>query len=1107
MAYTYEQAGSQRFNELCIALLEPDYAQLQLIDLGPPDSSRYGFERFPDVADKVVLQVAFELDTSEDAAARVIATLESELPKIRELDRREAQRYIFATNLARPEVRDEAGNDVVQGWLAEHCPVPALCLWRADVDRRLDWAAPTIGLAFPEVLDRKGAIEGLVATMVGPECVGTLAALVEFVESVFRRNLAISRKVFVDIPIADAVDAGAAAVLLSDASPAPQWRLLRGEGGSGKSSVINFVTTVHAARLLDDRAYLAGLDAQHTRTPFRVPLVIDAREFAAQVTEVPGRAPERVLENFIGTLLTGSSQSSPAAANVRSLLRALPWFIALDQLDEVDDSETSERVASTVVQAAATLRRLGADIHVVVAIRPSRLGSISLVDRAMLEPLNLGWLDAAQRNRLSEQVIAISGRTGTRAEAARELIASLDASVAFTDVMGNPLCMRLVLDLVLAGELAIPDRPAQLFEAHERMTINSDELTLSDLKEHTFLVGEFTRFLGWILEGFDVGAHAIDRRTQSLEELAEEFVDARAYPSRTSQPLVAAVRRLTYLETSLAGLPRFRDQSVREYLSAQYLVRRQPAVVHQALDALFNSDRSHGVARFVAGLWNEGDLDALVLAVTDAIGSEDFTFAFQARRLGHSIVVDRVLRSRPLLLRSLIEVLFDEVGVELMVRGSSAARYNGFAADCARDTVRDVLVRRYIHHDGGRMPHSAAELLRHNDGALLSAELAAHCASATGSIRTERFTSLLAVSAHENLNESELESLVYDDNPDAKQLYLRLTGLLESGTSVFSESPRMAADLIAQLLARGVTKSVDVTSRIAAFATVVADGKNTAAMIEGLAVARDYDSAAIAIEAIRAEFGDSWATFALAAAACGIPRHSGVRSSHLSLLDPALPLCDRALSARMWRGRSEWWSEQLARANTVQERMFWAVVLVAWGNSKFVSDHVHLLDATLASLHSEDYFLVIAATRAALAARDAHGGRARPTFELPTGSSARGAVLISIALDPTQLQSIDLSGVDPALARFVTGLHVADRLGEFSSWTGMPAAEALEWCELFVRANELQSDVPPVVLARLVASDLPRVVVERVLRSPGKYPQSIVWAAIDSAEFVRPVFR
>ena len=666
--------------------------------------------------------------------------------------------------------------------------------------------------------------------------------------------------------------------------------------------------------------------------------------------------------------------------------------------------------------------------------------------------------------------------------------------------------LRTLLELVLVGGTAVPDRRTQLFEAHEIVTIDGDERALAQLREHRHLVAEFAGFLAWTLQcDAEAATPAFGLSAEGLASLAADFLDAHDHPAHVVRALVAAVQLLPYLEQSPGGLTRFRDQSVREFLCARHLFASTPAAGATdarpaRLAALVSQPHWANVARFFAGLYDSGDLARLVEDITALIAHESPAVSLHARELGHAILADRVLRSRPRVQESLVHAVFDGVGVELASRRPYGRVAAELAADCGREALRDLLVRGYLLDPSGRMRDSVARLLELNGGRNLLAEFSTHAEAATGAVRTERLSAMFRAGAHRDATAAQLESLVYDDEPAPKQLYLRLTSLLDAGTTAFSDSPRMTADLISQLLKWGAAKSVDASSRIATFATVVADGKNTVAVIEGLAVARDYDSAAIAIEAIRTEFGDSWATFALASAACGIPRHSGVSSAQRSLMDPASPLCDRALAARLWRGRSAWWAEELARATSRQERMFWAVVLVAWGSSNYVTDHLDVLDSTLAAFDEDEYLLVVGATQTALRGREVHGGRPRPPVAIPERMSERGAILIAIAFAADRLRPVDADRTGTLIARFAERTFVSERLRGLPSWEGMGEAEALEWCELLAEAARLDSELPAAVAVRLATDPMPPIVVERVLRSPQLYPAAVVAHGILSAE-------
>lgn len=1108
MSYSYERGGAARFGDLCLALIGPDYEEIQLLELGRPDSGRYGFDRFPDVAGKVVLQVAYELMGGLDATDQALAVLEAELPKILELGRRGATRYIFATNLPRPDADPETGTESLQSWLAANCPIPATGLWREDVDRRLDWAPPATGLGFPEVLDRRNAVAGVLESMFGGTGDQTLEALVEVVTATYRHDLALTRDVFVDVPFRDDPDTGSAALLLAEgASPEPTWRLLEGESGSGKSTVARYVRSIHAARLLDDRAYLESVQADHVKTAFRLPLAIDARDYAVHLDSRfagdPRRGPDRTFEAFVAAMLDAALPHSPTLSAVRAMFRIAPWLVLVDGLDELGDDRLGERVSTSILGALSSLRKLGADIQLVLVSRPAVPGSLPSQERALLSPLQLGPLAATAVTELTTRWLSARGIAGARAAGVNETLATLLGSPSFRDLASNPMRFRMLLDLVLVDGISVPDRRTDLFDAHERITIDGDEGALAELREHRHLVGEFTSYLAWTLHrDAEAATPAFGLSADGLASLAAAFLDEHDHPAHVVGPLVAAVQRLPYLEQPSGRLTRFRDQSVREFLCARHLFASTPAVDARSACLAVLASQPHwaNVARFFAGLYDGADLARLVQDITALIAHENPAVSLHARELGHAILGDRVLRSRPRMQESLVHAVFDGAGVELTLRRPYGRVAAELAADCGRQALRDLLMRGYLLDPSGQMRDPVARLLELNGGRNLLAEFSAHAAAATAAVRTERLSAMFRAGAHRDATADQLESLVYDDEPAPKQLYLRLTTLLDAGTTAFSDSPRMTADLISQLLKWGAAKSVDASSRIATFATVVADGKNTVAVIEGLAVARDYDSAAIAIEAIRTEFGDSWATFALASAACGIPRHSGVSSAQRSLMDAALPLCDRALAARLWRGRSAWWAEELARATSRQERMFWAVVLVAWGSSNYVTDHLDLLDSTLAAFDEDEYLLVAAAIQTALDGREVHGGRPRPPVVIPERMSERGAILIAIAFAADQLRPVDAARTGTLIARFAERTFISQRLRGFPTWEGVAETEALEWCELLAEAERLDSQVPAAVALRLATEPMPPIVVERVLRSPQLYPAAVVAHGILSAE-------
>ncbi len=1108
MAYHYERCGAERFRLLCSAVLAPDHPGIVAVTHGATVLARQGLERSPAVPGMPCAHVVFSPAPAVDGSAEwVIAALELELPRIRDAARR-ASRYIVVTNASRPKPEALHGPGSVQEWLAENCPIPAICLWREDLDRRLDWGAPAIKLAYPEILE-SAAVGTLVDDMLREVHAHATQSLLALVARQSDRSSS-RDAAFIDVP--DSSGRGVADVLLSDGAGTARWHVLVGDPGSGKSVVAEHVCQVHRARLLDDDPVLDRVVEPHARVAFRLPISLDAREYADHLRTRPESGGRRAapFASFLGGVIGGAKSGGPLTPDeVRAIMLSIPVLVVIDRVDELGHRPTRERVTRTSLDYLAKLRADGADIQVIVTSRPEAYGPLPC--HARLHTLRLAPLD-------TEAIIELVGRwlvaRASGVGAGARVLRSIAEGVELTDfrsLAATPLHLALALDDLAGSGSTLPGRRADFFDRAPIGDLAGDARTTTVLRDHRHLLADLVQHLAWALQCESESAKSSGTMDAiELASMVRSFLADRAEPMELAARLFDALECLPVLVEGADGRFGFREQFVREFFCAQHLFRSSPCAPtggRRADDrsARFAALAAHpywtNVTRFYAGFSEPGALPAVLAGLTKSIASRDVAVSTRGREIGGILLTDRVFRDRRALQDALVVALYDAVGVRLAALAPLGIGYRVPAADCGLGILRNIVLRQHLLSGTSPLP-SIAKLLAPIGGLDLWDELAPHLTGSTGDNRTELLSATFAAAAHLRAPTEQIETLIYGDSPSPHALHARLAALLDTPTVAFSHSPRLAHDLIAGLLRRGPSGHASASLRH--FATVLGEGDDTASLIDQLASSRDYPRAAVAIEAIRAEFGDSWATFALAAAACGIPRHSEIEIDACSLLDARLPLCDRALAARVWRGSEAWWAEELARARSVTERMFWVVVLVGWGTSNHVSVHLPSIDSVLTELDEEQLPLVVDAVRAALDARQVHGGRRRPPIALPTSIGDRTALLISLSFGSPTLASIAAGRrASELVVRSARQSLFRQRVAAFDSWDALGEQAALRWLGAVSESRLLGDELAPAVADRASRGTMPAAAARRVLRSAGDYPAELVEAALRSIQSAR----
>jgi hypothetical protein len=337
--YLYETLGPDKFQRLCQALLVKEISGIQCLPTGQKDGGRDAF--LYEQADVPLLDV-FQFKYTEtptritDPVHWLESTIAGERSKIDALVSRGLRTYRIVTNVRGSAALDVGAIDRINQVLTS-LPVPSNCLWRDDLDRRLD-GAWDVKWSYPEVLTGKDLMAILVTSRISQDAERRSNAIKACLAEQYQRDLEVRFKqidlqqrlldLFVDVPLQlsevrdarrgnsrrhwavieavgrdtrDVVDpefrdwtadelrpyrrsesTGAAALVLHElCSRELPAIVLEGAPGQGKSTIAQFVCQVHRMRILQRSGDLAGVPDAYLKGPLRMPIKIVLRDLAA----------------------------------------------------------------------------------------------------------------------------------------------------------------------------------------------------------------------------------------------------------------------------------------------------------------------------------------------------------------------------------------------------------------------------------------------------------------------------------------------------------------------------------------------------------------------------------------------------------------------------------------------------------------------------------------------------------------------------------------------------------------------------------------------------------------------------------------------------------
>ena len=1118
MGYLYENSNAERFQHLCQSLLSSDYQALQCFPVGQPDGGRDGW----DSESRTVLQVKFKRTDDEENAEWIIESLEKELPKIQKLASRGAEKYIIATN-ARGTAHQDAGRiDKVQKWLDENLPIPGICFWRDEIDRRLDKASASLKLKYSELLSLEDGLEIALGAALGNEHERQQDAIQAFIVNQFEADRTVKFKqvslsndlldLFIDVPIGFSLrltenpgknsaaesarsylsamsrsdrrllfnssygqeevlvagkgnsvgrnSLGAAELLLSsEAQEHLNLVVLEGAPGQGKSTMAQFVCQMHRARYLNDHQVLNMSPSAVRTTPFRVPIKVDLRDYAAFLdgnspfsTDNSPKEPLS-LDVFLAQLISFGSGGVPFNAyDVLSILKNAPVLLFLDGLDEVADISAREHLITTIGDSLTRWSNFDADLQVVVTSRPSVFGRAPSFGKYGFVTLKLQNIDEQRINEYAEKWVKARNLNSTEKSEVKKILSEKLELAHIRELTRNPMQLTILLSLIHQIGHSLPDQRTDLYSRYVDLFLTREADKSALVREHRVILLGFIQHLAWVLQTQAESSKTAGSITKTkLQELAHSYLEAGGQPVDIANDLFGGgLERIFVLVERIEGLYEFEVQPLREFYCAQYLY--STAHVGTYRDEVLRGDRAQrfealaanpfwlNVCRFYAGSCERGETGTLVLSLEEMIRTGDRAKSIHARRVGLALLQDRVFSNVKYPQKQLITTVFEKEGALLLISGEGPnVEELALDIECGRDELRD-LVYNYLHDIPTSRQATAfaiCNILRLNGGSDLSKQFIGQLQTKKGNERSIGLARMIRSGAAVNISPQLMWELITKDSPSRDQILTRSYELLINEPDLAEKIQEVKECLIKGALDGVIKRNSFSVHPLALFVELLSSNLFTYRRMGGLApilknpadegaILNDNkldrslinffeefsESAAIELdyrfkqqgffeildtvaESSRKNFGESWSSRSISIRAAGMIPRTEISNDVTNIFEETIPICSRARVARLRRGGTRWWMEQHNLAKGLLDSMFWVGLVIAWASTKNLYELSSRVNDIVDSLDQDQYKALKTTVMGVAGSRERRADRKNTTEVDLRPFSARAAVMVA----------------------------------------------------------------------------------------------------------------
>jgi hypothetical protein len=548
-----------RFQKLCQALLVAEHPGVRCFPVGQADGGRDALRG------DVVYQVKSARDPSlfNDHAKWIISAIDGELPALERLVERGAGSYVLMTNVGGTARLDRGTIDRVEKHLAEVVPIPAVCWWRDDLERRLE-VHSHLRWQYPELLSGLDVLQELVKSDLTQhrqrrertlrlflerqahldsllrfkqtDLQGSLFGLFVDVECTLRlrhggtpsaaqeglldrndiswprpeprtRTMLLGTRSGRERPV-PVPQLGSADLLLTVLPRESARIVLEGAPGQGKSTLSQYLCQVHRLRLLQRDDLLKSVPSGHRTSPIRLPFRVDLRDLATWLQgENPfsaerGYLPPGVhsLDTFLAELVSQSAGGAEFTVDdLYAVIEDHDIVVVLDGLDEVANIDARGGVVDAVKTTIDRLAAICRTVQAVVTSRPAAFANSPGFPEDQFIYLTLAALPMNLITLYAEHWVEAKRLEPRHGAEVRATLIQKLSEPHIRDLARNPMQLAILLSLISTRGTSLPDKRTAIYEAYMDVFFSREAEKDEDVRRHRDLLIELHGYVAWHL--------------------------------------------------------------------------------------------------------------------------------------------------------------------------------------------------------------------------------------------------------------------------------------------------------------------------------------------------------------------------------------------------------------------------------------------------------------------------------------------------------------------------------------------------------------------------------------------------------------------------------